>query len=56
VIAQDLLIPVGPGQMPAYLARPEEGSGRHPAVIVLQEVFGLTPETKRVTDLLVSVG
>lgn len=53
---QDVIIPVEGSSMPAYLARPQEGSGPHPAVIVLQEVFGLTPETRRVTDLLASIG
>jgi len=56
MISQDASIPVNGSSMPAYLARPEEGSGPHPAVIVLQEVFGFTPETKRVTDLLASIG
>ncbi len=56
MISQDVLIPVDGFSMPAYLARPEEGSGPHPAVIVLQEVFGFTPETKRVTELLASIG
>jgi|GEM_PF-443944 len=56
MISQDVVIPVGGSDMPAYLARPEEGSGAHPAVIVLQEVFGFTPETKRVTELLASIG
>jgi dienelactone hydrolase len=42
--------------MTGYLARPEENSGPHPAVIVLPEVFGLTPEVRRVTDLLASTG
>jgi carboxymethylenebutenolidase len=56
MISQDVVIPVNGSNMPAYLARPEEGSGPHPAVIVLQEVFGFTPETKRVTELLASIG
>lgn len=56
MISQDIVIPVDGSSMPAYLARPEEGSGPHPAVIVLQEVFGFTPETKRVTELLASIG
>ena len=56
MITKELTIPVGGSQMPAYLARPEEGSGAHAAVIVLQEVFGFTPETKRVTDLIAGVG
>lgn len=56
MISQDIVIPVDGSSMPAYLARPQEGSGPHPAVIVLQEVFGFTPETKRITDLLASIG
>lgn len=56
MISQDISIPVDGSSMPAYLARPQEGSGPHPAVIVLQEVFGFTPETKRVTELLASIG
>ncbi len=56
MISQDVSISVDGSQMPAYLARPEENSGAHPAVIVLQEVFGFTPEVRRVTDLLASTG
>ncbi len=56
MITSELTIPVAGSQMPAYLARPEEGSGAHAAVIVLQEVFGFTPETKRVTDLIAGAG
>jgi carboxymethylenebutenolidase len=56
MISQDVRIPVEGTQMPAYLARPEENSGPHPAVIVLQEVFGFTPEVRRVTELLPSIG
>lgn len=56
MISQDVIISVDGSQMPAYLARPEENSGAHPAVIVLQEVFGFTPEVRRITDLLASTG
>lgn len=56
MISQDVRIPVDGAQMPAYLARPQENSGPHPAVIVLQEVFGFTPEVRRVTELLPSIG
>ena len=56
MICRDVTIPVDGSQMDAHLARPEEGSGPHPAVIVLQEVFGFTPEVKRVTELLPSMG
>jgi len=41
--------------MPAYLARPEDGAPR-PAVIVLQEIFGVNTEIKRITDLVASAG
>jgi carboxymethylenebutenolidase len=56
MISQDVTISVDGSQMTAYLARPEENSGAHPAVIVLQEVFGFTPEVRRITDLLASTG
>ncbi|HEY8312952.1 MAG TPA: dienelactone hydrolase family protein [Candidatus Baltobacteraceae bacterium] len=56
MIKQDLSIAVDGSQMPAYLARPEEGSGQHPAVIVLQEIFGVNNEVKRITDLVASAG
>jgi len=56
MISQELTIPVNGGAMPAYLARPVDGSGHHPAVIVLQEVFGVNQEMRRITDLLPSVG
>jgi carboxymethylenebutenolidase len=56
MISQDITIPVDGSTMPAYLTRPQEGSGPHSAVIVLQEVFGFTPETRRVTELVASIG
>lgn len=56
MISQDVTIPVDGSQMSAYLARPEEQSGPHPAVIVLQEIFGFAPEVKRVTELLPTIG
>jgi carboxymethylenebutenolidase len=56
MISQDLTIPVDGGSMPAYLARPEDGSGAHPAVIVLQEIYGVNQEMRRITELLPSVG
>ena len=56
MLSQDVSIPVDGSQMPAYIAGPDEKSGPHPAVIVLQEVFGVTPEVKRVTDLLANIG
>jgi carboxymethylenebutenolidase len=56
MICQDITIPVDGSQMDAHIARPEEGSGPHPAVIVLQEIFGFTAESKRITELLPSMG
>jgi carboxymethylenebutenolidase len=56
VIGQDLTIPVDGSTMDAYLARPEDGSGAHPAVIVLQEIFGVNGEMRRITDLLAGAG
>jgi carboxymethylenebutenolidase len=56
MIGQDINIPLDGSTMPAYLTRPQEGSGPHPAVIVLQEVFGFTPETRRITELVASIG
>lgn len=53
---EHVTIPVGDDAMPAYLARPAGESGPHPAVIVLQEIFGLNDEMRRITDLLASVG
>lgn len=57
MIGQNVNIPAGEGTtMAGYLARPEEGSGAHSGIIVLHEVFGLTPEVKRVTSLVASAG
>ena len=41
--------------MPCYLARPDD-DGARPAVIVLQEIFGVNTEVKRISDLLASTG
>ncbi len=49
-------IDVGGQSMPAYLAQPEEGSGAHPAVIILQEMFGVNKEMQRIADLVASAG
>ena len=53
--SESFTIDVGGGSMPAYLARPDDGAPR-PAVIVLQEIFGVNAEVKRITDLLASSG
>ena len=52
---QSLTIDVAGSGMPAYLARPYGGSPR-PAVIVLQEIFGVNAEVKRIADLVASAG
>ncbi|MDQ2662869.1 MAG: dienelactone hydrolase family protein [Candidatus Eremiobacteraeota bacterium] len=49
-------IPVGGTTMPAYVAHPPEGSGPHPAVIVLQEIYGINSEMQRIADLVASIG
>jgi len=41
--------------MPGYLARPAE-DGARPAVIVLQEIFGVNAEVQRISDLLAATG
>ena len=56
MISQAVNIPVDGSQMDSYLARPPAGSGPHPAVIVLQEVFGVNAEMRRITDMLAAAG
>lgn len=56
MISQAVQISVDGSQMDSYLARPPEGSGPHPAVIVLEEVFGVNAEMRRVADLLAGAG
>jgi carboxymethylenebutenolidase len=55
VVSQSFSIDVAGAPMPAYLARPDAGDAR-PAVIVLQEIFGVNAEVKRITDLVASAG
>jgi carboxymethylenebutenolidase len=55
VQTQDLTIDVDGSPMPSYLARPD-GNEPKPAVIVLQEIFGVNAEVKRIADLLASAG
>jgi carboxymethylenebutenolidase len=52
---KDLTIDVGGSSMPSYLARPD-GEDPKPAVIVLQEIFGVNAEVKRIADLFASAG
>jgi len=55
VYSQDLTITVDGNPMPCYLARPD-GDVPRPAVIVLQEIFGVNTEVKRITDLVAAAG
>jgi carboxymethylenebutenolidase len=55
VQSESLSIDVGGSPMPSYLARPQN-DGPRPAVIVLQEIFGVNTEVKRIADLLASAG
>jgi len=52
---QDVTIAVDGGAMPSYLARPD-GDAAKPAVIVLQEIFGVNREVRRIADLFASSG
>jgi carboxymethylenebutenolidase len=52
--SQTVEIPVGNSVMKSYFAA-QEGE-RRPAVIVLQEIFGVNTEMRRITDLLASNG
>jgi carboxymethylenebutenolidase len=56
MLSQSFTIDVGGSPMQAYLARPGDTSAPRPAVIVLQEVFGVNAEVKRITDLVASAG
>lgn len=53
--SQSVSLNVDGSPMPCYLARPD-GAERKPAVIVLQEIFGVNTEVKRITDLVASAG
>jgi carboxymethylenebutenolidase len=53
--SQSVSITVDGSAMPCYLACPDE-DGPRPAVIVLQEIFGVNTEVKRIADLLASTG
>ncbi len=51
----DVQIPVDGHPMPSYLARPD-GDGPFPAVIVLQEIFGVNREVRRIAELFAGAG
>ncbi|MBV8601732.1 MAG: dienelactone hydrolase family protein [Candidatus Eremiobacteraeota bacterium] len=48
-------IPVAAARMPAYLATPKSDQPV-PAVIVLQEIFGVNAEMRRIADLVAATG
>jgi len=51
----NVTIPLEGSTMPSYLARPDSVAAA-PAVIVLQEIFGVNAEMRRITDLIASAG
>ena len=53
--SQDIAIEIDGKPMPCYLSRPD-GDERLSAVIVLQEIFGVNKEIRRVSDLVASAG
>jgi carboxymethylenebutenolidase len=55
LVTQDISIEVDGHPMPCYLARPD-GDSPKPAVIVLQEIFGVNREVKRISELFASAG
>jgi carboxymethylenebutenolidase len=53
--SERITIPVGGSSMGAYVARPADG-GRHPAVLVFQEIFGVNHHIRSVTDRVAAEG
>ncbi|MGL6281486.1 MAG: dienelactone hydrolase family protein, partial [Microcoleaceae cyanobacterium] len=51
----DIQVPNGDLQISAYLARPAD-PGIHPAVIVIQEVFGVNSHIRQVTERIAREG
>jgi len=49
-------IPVDHTSMPTYVAMPTNGTGPYPAIIVLEEIFGINAEMRRIADLFASIG
>jgi carboxymethylenebutenolidase len=54
MITSTFTIDVEGGAMPCYMARPD--TGVHPAVIVLEGVYGFDDELRRITDLVAGSG
>ena len=55
VVSQRVEIPAPGGAMPAEVARPKEG-GKHPAVLVIMEAFGLNDHIKDVARRIAAEG
>ncbi len=53
--SERITIDVGGSPMGAYLARPADG-GKHPGVIVVQEIFGVNHHIRSVTDRVAAEG
>ena len=51
----DVQIPTAQGTLPAYLSEPD-GDRPRPGVVVVQDVFGLTPDIRRQADWLAAEG
>lgn len=55
VITQEVMLPSPDRQLPAYLARPAAG-GKHPAVLVVSEIFGVHDYIKDICRRLAKLG
>jgi carboxymethylenebutenolidase len=55
VQTQDLTITVDGNAMPSFIARPD-GAEPRAAVIVLQEIFGVNKEVRRIAEMFASAG
>lgn len=53
--SSNITIAVGTSKMPAYLARPDS-PGPAPAVLLLQEIFGVTADMRQIADLIAQNG
>jgi carboxymethylenebutenolidase len=53
--SEEVTLTVGDHHMDCYLALPD-GDGKVPAVLVIQEIFGVNREIKRICDLLAKTG
>ncbi|MCA6238460.1 MAG: dienelactone hydrolase family protein, partial [Phenylobacterium sp.] len=53
-MAETVRIPVSGGEMAAYVARP--AASRAPAIVVLQEIFGVNAVMRDITDGLAAQG